>query len=217
MSTNAGGIIHELQLDDAACPSFCSFTKGFYGTYRDIKAFMNALAEHNEKGHHDMILKAFQAWETGDHEVEHSPAYHTCKLLTPREIFHRTEHLLKNVEFRHMNIWDFPYDFKADTVQVEQMLIKGKSDGYVRCLRASFENLTVRSPETPIPQMQEWKPVGNRFWGYPQMMVLEDDRIYSRLFMEQQTYADLAEALRDMEDSEKLDYSVICEEIVGDG
>ena len=65
--------------------------------------------------------------------------------------------------------------------------------------------------------MQEWKPVGNRFWGYPQMMVLEDDRIYSRLFMEQQTYADLDEALRDMDDPEKIDYSVICEEILGDG
>lgn len=217
MRNDRDEIIYEIQLDDAACPSFCSFTKGFYGTYRDIKSFMTALTEDNEKGHHDSILNAFRAWEAGDLEVEHSLAYHTCRLVTPRQIFHRTEHLLENVEFRHMNIWDFPYDFKADTVRVEQILIKGESDGYVRCLRASFENLTVRRPETPIPQMQEWKPVGNRFWGYPQMMVLEDDRIYSRLFMEQQTYADLAEALRDMEDSEKLDYSVICEEIVGDG
>ena len=207
---------YELVLEDAACPSFCSFTKSFHGNLSDIKGLMEALAGDNERGYHNRILNAFQAWEQGNLDVTHSPAYHECKLLTPEEVIDYEDFTFQNVIWQHTNIWGFIYELKADTIDVSQIVVK-KDSHYIRCIRPVFENLAMRSSESPIPQMLEWRPVGDMFWGYPHMMVLQGRYTYPRLFINQKYYTDIQEAIHDLRDETKIDYSVVCEEIFGDG
>lgn len=207
---------HLIELKDCACPSFCSFTKPFHGRLSDIKGLMEALAGDNEKGCHDEILDAFRAWEQGTSEVTHKVTYRECRLLTAEELIACEDRTFENVIWKHTNIWDVVYELKAESIDVSQIVVK-QEDRYIRCIRPVFENLMVRTPDAPIARMRQWRPVGDRFWGYPHMMVLQGRYTYPRLFMEQGHFFDPEEALRDLKDETKIDFAVVMEELFGDG
>ena len=49
------------------------------------------------------------------------------------------------------------------------------------------------------------------------MLEVQREYTYSRLFFQQAIYDDLEDAIRDMNDETKIDLSVVCDEIFGDG
>lgn len=207
---------YELVLYNYSCPSFCSSAKSFHGMLSDIKALMDALAADDESGHHDHILNSFRAWEQGDTEATHRVAYHEYRLLTPEEVIEYEDYTFENVIWQHTNIWGCFYEMKADTVDISQIVVK-QGNRYIRCIRPVFKDLMVRIPDTQIPELAEWKPVGDRFWGYPRMMARQGRYTYPRLYVLQEYYNDMAEAVTDLYDETKIDYAAVCEEIFGDG
>lgn len=207
---------YKLVLREYACPSFCTFSKPFHGKLSDIKGLMEALADDNERGYHDELLSAFRAWELGDLDVTHNVAYQEYQLLTPEEVIDHEDFSFENVIWQHANIWDSIYELKADTIDVSQIVMK-RDNLFIRGIRPVFKKLMVRCPEVPIPQLRDWDLVGDKFFGNPHMMVARGEYTYPRLFMEQATYESLEEAIRDLHDETKIDFSVVCDEIFGDG
>lgn len=207
---------YALVLDDCACPSFCSAPKAFHGRLSDIRGLVEALANDNADGHHNEVLNAFHAWEQGDLDVMHRVAYSNHKLLTQEEVVAQEDYALKHTVWQHTNIWGCVNELQADAIDVSQIVLK-QGDWYLRCIRPVFRDLMVRTPEAPITQMREWKPVGDRFWGYPHIMVQHGKYTYPRLYMDLQHYSDLSDALRDLKDASKIDYATVMDEVFGDG
>lgn len=207
---------YALVLDDCACPSFYSGAKSYHGRLEDIRGLMSALEADNDNGYHNEVLKAFYAWEQGDLKVTHKVAYQDRRLLTPEEVIGWEDFSYDHSIWQHTNIWGCVNELQADAIDVSQIVLK-QGDWYLRCIRPVFRDLMVRKPEAPITQMREWEPVGDRFWGYPHMMVQHGKYTYPRLFMDLQHYSDLSDAIRDLKDASKIDYATVMDEVFGDG
>ena len=204
---------YKLELEDCACPSFCSFTKDYYGDIVNICAFIDSLAADNKTGRHNDLINAFKEWENGNISVTRRPAYHECQLLTPEVLIARENCTFEDVVWRHTNLWGCIRNLRADKVNVSQIILS-QGDRYIICIRPVFENLMVFKTHLPYPA---WMPVGDRFWGFPGMMVTDGKYTYPRLFLHQKSYQSLQEAITDLNDETKIDYTVVCDEIFGDG
>ena len=204
---------YEIVLPNYADPSFCSCTKGYHGTLADIRELMEVLIKNNESGQHDELLQAWQEWEQENTAALHKPAYREHQLLTPEKIVATKEYSLENVAWEHTNIWDSIRNLKTDKVTVHQVIL-AQGNRYIRCIRPVFENLMVYKRYLSPPQ---WQQIGNRFWGFPGIMVWDGKYTYPRLYIEQEVYENLGEAFVDLNDETKINYSKICDEIFGDG
>ena len=204
---------YEIVLPDYAGSSFCTFTKSYHGTLADIRELMEALSKNNVNGQHNELLRTWREWEQGNTVALHRPVYREHQLLTPEKMVAAKEHSLENITWQHTNIWDSIRNLKADRVSIHQVIL-AQGDWYIRCIRPVFENLMVYRRYLSPPQ---WLPIGNRFWGFPGMMVWDGKYTYPRLYIEQKSYKSLEETIADLNDESKIDYSKVCDEIFGDG
>ena len=207
---------YQLVLREYASPAFCSFAKFYHGTISDIRKLMDALAAINDDGCYNNLLHAFQEWEHGNTAVTHDVAFLEFQLLTPEEMVACKEYTLEKVGWRHINVWEYAYDMKAEAILVREIVLK-QGDKYIRCIRPVFENLMVSVPDHPV--LSKWDPVGSMFCGFPCMITVDDEEKCTtpRLYMEQGTYENLEDAIADLEDPEKIDFSVVCDDIFGNG
>ena len=204
---------YEIVLPDYAGPSFCTFTKSYHGTLADIRELMEALSKNNVNGQHNELLRAWRKWEQGNTVALHRPVYREHQLLTLEKMVAAKEHSLENIAWQHTNIWDSIRNLKADRVSIHHVIL-AQGDNYIRCIRPVFENLMVYKRHLSPPQ---WQPIENHFWGFPGMIVWDGKYTYPRLFVEQKLYHSLREAIEDLNDEVKIDYSKIGDEIFGDG
>lgn len=204
---------YELSLDDYSSPSFCSSAKPFHGRLSDIQSLIDALASDNQKGIHDELIAAFAAFQKGDHNVSLRVAYQTQPLLVQEDLIAYEDFSFENLSWEHINIWGSPRQLKASSVDVSQIVVR-QGKWYIRCIRPVFKSLMYRNPSAPV---SEWRPVGNRFWGYPHLLEVRGEYTYSRLFIQQAVYEDEQDAIHDLKDESKIDFSPVCDEIFGDG
>lgn len=185
--------IWELSLNDPATVSFCTFSKGYYGTKEEINEYLQVLEE--DPGTREVY------WEL--RKVRSAMAGY--------RLIDRQELILENKEWSHMNIWDCEYRLKASRIEISQLLLEGQGE-FLRCIRPVFYDLMSYNN-----YWKEWRAVPERFWGSPKILYKQDEKIGTRLYIRINRYNSLDEALPSLFDADTLDFKKVCDEIFGDG
>ncbi len=199
-------------LDEPAMPGFCSFSKMYVGT-KDL--IFQVAANLTKRNSYPETVKAIYDYFNGNHNATHNIAYNERKVLTPIKILAEHNSTLPAHKWTHTNIWGFPYEMKCDSAKAHQIVFKHEKVVY-RHLRVWFENLCYENT------IGEWTPLDGGFWGNASILdVANNDNGFifnNLLFVEEQRYdTDLEAALADLQDTNKLEFKKICDEIFADG
>ena len=200
-----------LYLDDYAKPGFCSAGKTYYGTMNDIEKFMNALMLNKRKESMKTVTDAFKEYCDGNTSVTHNVAYNESMLIEPIKLIKEEMFEIDNPEWEHINIWGFPYMMKASKATVTQLLLK-KGKKYIRCIKPAFTEFYY----TGHPECGYLKLTDN-FWGFPEVIEMKNEVHSGRLYQIEKIYENKTDAMKDMGDVSKLDYTEFCNDIFGDG
>ena len=151
----------------------------------------------------------------GNTDVKHNIAYHTIPVLTPVRFIKASETVLKDIEWDHINTWDFVYRMKADTVTVSQILVSHDFSFY-RCVRAELKGLCMKGFRS------DWMSVGDFFFGHSSIFKItelpDDKRILESLLYVQEDESDVMWGLEQkIDDPSAVILDKICDEIFGDG
>lgn len=145
----------KIELQDPAVPSFCSFSKEFYGNFNDIAMAISCM---ERKGVCPDTVDAFACYQAGDLEAEHYVCYNKSKLLHPVEVIAMEQFEIDEVQWDHLNAWECTYKMRASHISVMQAVIKD-GQNYCRCIRPQFIDLQYNGR-----WRGEWIDV-DRFWG----------------------------------------------------
>ena len=193
-----------MNIDDYATPGFCSADKPIIGTWNDFER----LANEKKLSHNDNSLTELLLAYKANHNLEHEVAYHKDKLLKGVKLLDIRHVDKENYTWRHFNIWDFPYDFFAQSVEVERIMCSRYSKIYIAS-KITFNNIVIKSDQgnTPITHT----------WGYPGIYSFEDNFMKTTVYIVEKEF-------HKMEYFPALDYfngdidlTKAVEEILGDG
>ena len=202
------------QLDDPACPGFCSFNKLYVGT----EATLNTVASNLEKEqHYPETVAALRSYFKGNHNATHNTAYSEMKILTPIKVVSEHKMAFDKKQWTHINIWGFPYEMKCDSGLIHQIVFKHDKK-YYRCIRAWLKNLCYESVAG------NWNQLTDGFWGNAAILDVAftpdstEFTFNNLLYVVEEIYKDaLHAAVDDITDIDKITMKGICDEIFADG
>lgn len=201
-------VYYRIELDDPAVPSFCTFSKSFYGTAFEISGVIDRMAQ--SKRCPDTV-QAFAAFKDGDTDATHSVCFHREKLMNPCTLIQKEHFILNKVTWEHESVWECIYCMAADCICVDQILLQ-EGELYYRCIRASFSNLEYQRDSDG-----KWEQIGPKIWGNKAIMQYFCGDHSIALYVLEERYSDLDTAMAHMGKPDLLDYTKICNEIFGDG
>lgn len=209
-----GAPLYKMELANAACPSFCSCLKPFFGTLEEVRAFVAAYkGDREEDGAPPEILSAFAKWEAGDHAVTHWVSFSLVPLLVPAELRYTERLTLSFYQWPHTNIWGCIYSLRCSKVTAELRWLACEKDCFCS-LMADFKDLEW-SDETGV-----WYPVEEEPWGTAHLLCFEKNHVRNRLAVPQKHFDSLQKLEEDHQRflcQPSVDFSSFCEEIFGDG
>ena len=201
------------QLDDPACPGFCSFNKMYVGTEETLNVVANNIDKEES---YPETAAALRSYFKGNTEATHSVAYSEMKILTPIKIASEHKIAFDQKLWTHINIWGFPYEMKCDSGMTHQIVFKHKNK-YYRCIRAWLKNLCYESVAG------DWQQLTDGFWGNRSILDVAlvpdntDFTFNNLLYVVEETYDDLQAAIDDIVLEGKINMKGICDEIFADG
>lgn len=201
-----------LRLWDYATPSFCSCDKMYVGSEHEIRA---AIAEMEKYDRESETVKAVKAYLQGDRKAAHNIAFREVPALEECALVHASELILGGKQWNHINTWGFPYVMRCDAAKVSQILVK-YNELFYRCIRVWFENLCYESVTG------KWNVLGTFFLGPSYMFEVSEEgndltKINNLLYVIEESYDNVEEALGKMHSEECLDFRAFCDDIFGDG
>ena len=199
---------YRIELNDPAVPSFCSFSKPYYGILSDMA---EVIASMKERCVYPDTVDAFARYLEGELDAEHYVCYIKTKLLHPVELIAMGRLEVNEAEWEHTNTWGAIYRMRAAKISVARAVFKDGED-YCRCIRPEFVDLQYNSFRRDC-----WRNVGCNFWGNTGMMRVCGDKCSTTLFVEEQRARELGAVLSNLGDVSKLEYSKVCDEIFGAG
>ncbi|MBQ9762020.1 MAG: hypothetical protein IJV82_02975 [Oscillospiraceae bacterium] len=203
--------IYCIMLEDYYYPRTASVAKAYYGTFEDVLGLTHFLAEDDgtRRRYQELIEKVefYDCIHGGSHVV----AGVEYPLLTPMVEVCRYESVLMDHNWNGIGFSGAYCSFTADRVVVTQVLLK-TNIGYRRCLKASFTNL-----RTCIPNWG-WTCLNGATKGFPGVVTHVDNSTCMNLFIDQQYYSfgELAQAVADMMDPERINLVAVMGDIVGE-
>lgn len=197
-----------IDLDNPAVPSFCSFTKSYFGTLADINEVIGRM---EQEGSCADTVAAFRKYLSGNLDVEHSVCYNKVKLLNPVELVSMELFELDDVQWDHTDAWDSIYTMHALHISAQQVVFRD-GEYYCRCIRPTFRGLQYKSARRGY-----WQDVGSRFWGNVGMLTGGSYQCELALFVEEERSKDRDAVMANMGAAEKLDYTKACDELFGNG
>lgn len=208
MSGKIKQLYYRIDLNNPAAPSFCSFSKPYFGTLADIAEVMDSM---KGRGAYPDTIEAFARYLEGELDAEHYVCYNKTKLLHPVELIAMERLEVNEAEWEHTNTWEVIYRMRAAKISVTQAVFKD-GDDYCRCIRPEFVHLQYNSPRREC-----WRDVGRNFWGNAGVLRTFGDKCSLTPFVEEQRALELSAVLSNLGDISKLDYAKVCDEIFGDG
>lgn len=199
---------YRIELNDPAAPSFCSFSKPYFGTLADIAEVMDSM---KGRGAYPDTIEAFARYLEGELDAEHYICYNKTKLLHPVELIAMERLEVDEAEWEHTNTWGSIYQMRAAKISVTQAVFKDRDD-YCRCIRPEFVDLQYNSPHRSC-----WRAVGRNFWGNTGTIEACGNKCQLTLFVQEEWGTDLDAILANMGDETKLDFRRACDEIFGNG
>ena len=205
--------IYKLCLDDYSAASFTSFGKEYFGTFEMIESFIDAIKydEQISEKFADLI-STFDKYKNGAKNVTHNVAYKEVPFLKRVKCLGKTNSLLMNYKWEHLNTWRWPYNMMFEISQSEHLWLSFNKR-YVRCIKTVFTNLQYQNctGEYTTPGM---------LWGFPHQIEIEKSKVFNRLFVVEKCFKNKQEAVEDMKVFLiKPDpvYNEIINDIFGDG
>ena len=113
---------YELFLFDPATPSYVSLPKRFIGTKDALLAVADNLAD--QEFYKDTV-EGIRAYFNGRENATHNIAFQTIPVLLPVHVLEKSELLLEEREWEHVNIWDCPYHtiFSLNHIQINKEMV----------------------------------------------------------------------------------------------
>lgn len=206
--------IFKILLDDYSTPSFVTAAKEYYGTLEDIKNFIKILENmKNYKHEYSDTVNAFHEYMQGNKKVKHTVAYQENTLLTSVDIICEERQNLQNKEWNHTNIWGCAYTMKLNKAKIKHYWIKD-NEGYCRIVKAQIYGLCYKGIN------DEFVILNNNFWGFPGILVCNNNIIHNNLACIEKRFDSLDELFADHQNFLKnsdVNFEKICDDIFGDG
>ena len=200
-----------LELDEPAEASFCSFSKQYFGTLKDMEIVMKAM---EEEGNYENTVAAWKEYQAGNHDAKHSVAYASRFLLRPVKLIATAEAELKRRKWDHINAWNFSYPMKISGGFASQVILKYENK-YFRCIRAMLKDLKYEGVT------DEWNEISS-IWGNAVVIKKEllpkgHYTINNLLYVIEDEH-DSLEGLEDLlYNPDEIKFDKICDEIFADG
>lgn len=204
----------KILLTDYACPSFCSFSKAYFGSLAQIVEFIARVKEESPDYDVDGLQKAITAYQGGERNVKHPVAYAEEPFLTPVKVVRHREVILEQHEWTHFNTWGCSYFLRTPRIDGQELLIQDNSC-FFRCAILGVQNLEF-SVNLERPR---WRKLDGGFWGFPGMLKYDEkeDKVMSSLFFVEKNFEKEQDAVDDFLNSEKIELQSFSENIFGDG
>ncbi len=200
--------IYSVVLDDYSSPAFVSGTKNYYGTLKQISAFMETLRKHHNE-RLGYIVDSFEEYKNGNKNATVYVAYNHHKMIERYKVLGEKRAKAENYQWEHFNTYDFIYEMRCDKVKTVHRWIKRRNQ-YIRVLKAQFTNLQYRSSIN-----DEWCNY-NSCWGFPCIIMNEGNT----LMVAEKGFNSLEEAQADMASFSSINdviFTEFCNDIFGDG
>ena len=201
---------YALLLEDPAAPAFATAPKLYVGREDDVLTVVRRL----EKEHLYLeTVSAARAFFAGDQTAMHTVAGNEYPILSPVQPLESTNLLLPHTQWIHTNTWDAEYELRAESVEVEQILVFYKKL-YVRCIRACFHNLSY------FGLMNDWVPIGRTILGHKSVVNItpEPNRtLRNQLYVVEDIGDDPKEMTAKMCDAGAVMFRRIMDEVFGVG
>ena len=175
-------VYFRIDLDDPAVPSFCSFSKSYYGTLADIGEVVSSM---EQKGVCTDTVDAFKRYLEGELDVEHYVCYNKTKLLHQVELIAVEQFELDDMQWDYMNTWDCICSMRASHISVTQAVFFD-GEHYCRCIRPEFSDLQYNGNRPG-----HWVDVGKRFWGNVGVIGVGGYKCTLNLFVEEECSKEL--------------------------
>lgn len=205
---------YRLLLDDYSAAAFTTFDKEYYGTIDDVRGLVEYLkADEKRRDSHKGTIEAFEKYVSGDKKSIHNVAYRDVPILTPIKIICEVEQDIGNMEWEHLNIWQWVCEMKLTSAKVHHYWIKDKRQ-YRRIMKARIVGLHYKDT------VGKWTDPHTMFWGFPGMLVRDGDTLYNRLACIEKNFDTLEELQADYADYLKepnVEFKRFCDDIFGDG
>ena len=203
---------HIFNLEMYAIPAFCSMSQQYAGTIEDYRQFIDAGLMLKPNDYFVMLEEAYNQYIHGNKDALIKIAFNDCPMAEDAEVLavhqYKEEHFHRQI----MNIYDFPYDFYADSVDVDIIYIKNQKNQYYRYIRPVMTKLTM------INTIGEHKDKTNGgYWGHPAILEPGNGMVRARLFLQEKRFKNEASCLKDISKPSPLNFQCFFFEIFGDG
>lgn len=205
---------YRLLLDDYSAAAFTTFDKEYYGTIDDVRGLIDALKfDKKRRDSHKDTIEAFERYVSGEKKSIHNVAYRDVPILTPIKVLLQAEQNVENMEWEHLNTWQWVCEMKLSSAKIQHYWIKdGKQ--YRRIMKAQVVGLCYKDT------VGKWTDPKTMFWGFPGMLVRDGDILYNRLACIEKNFKTLEELQVDYENylnEPNVDFEKFCDDIFGDG
>ena len=181
-----------LELDDYATPSFCTFSKPYFGTLEQIASLINKLDNEYYRENHSRLINAFKKYLAGNTAVTHNVAYSDVPLLTPVSVYDEISFESKSEAiYTHHNIWDWICAFRWKGRKSRNIWLK-YNESFFRCAWFEFTKLELMNLEGVF------KPLEYTYGGFPEIIEIKENSVSNRLAVIEKVFKKEAELLYDI-------------------
>ena len=197
--------IYHIELDDCSTPAYVTLGKDYYGTMNDVEEFISKF----KPGERQDLIEAFREYKQGNSDVEIPVGFWKSKMLEEVKVYGKKQISYGEYEWKHINIWGFPYYMKCDAMQTSHYWIK---DGKKLCriIKAKFTNLQYKNA------IDEYMKIG-LIWGLPHIVEFGTYNTLMEVEKRFDTVKELRENMSSFNSISDIDFTSFCNDIFGDG
>jgi len=199
--------LYQLKLEDCATPAFCSFSKPYFGTQKQI---LRLLERREDKE----LLDAARRYFDGEGDGVAHMLHWREQIVSPVTRLGCAPFQIDDFSAAFLNIWDCPYQIRARRVEGKLHYLRREDGVCFRALQASFTGPEMLNDILQPPRIMELRPP---FWGYPDMIYCRGKTLKSRLFLVERRFDDQEKALADLARPAEPCFDSFFADVFGDG
>lgn len=198
---------YSMKLHHPVLPGNELVVKEFFGTLEQVENLMDALIELPwAREYYASTIAAWEAYQAGDLGAVHGVGESFERLLTPVSEIARSRHLQEHVHWAYTDKYGAMIPAYADDVETEQVLLQD-GNRYLRCARYWLNDVA------RVHSDYGWIVYDGKSRGIPEMLHAPfGGAISPRLFLVEEEYFNVADAMRDMLDN-KFNYNQLSREM----
>ena len=206
---------YSITLWDYALPSFVSGSTKYFGTLKDINAYINELKKLFTDND---TVTAFEEYINGNKDVQINVAYSNMPFVQSVELLFEAEFGGQQIKWTHKNVWDYDYNLRASAYQNRHIWIRIGENQYLRCIKPILTNLEHENSFLA----NKWHPISS-FCGQPGIIKItekaEGEIIYEgMMYFIERAFDSLADVEEDYINFKgEAEYKDFCNDIFGDG